>query len=69
MRPLVGPVTTIISFQNGVLKDQYLRAAFDASQLMGGVGYVATTIEQPGVIRQSTCSWWDCPERRQRCAR
>ena len=53
MRPLVGPATTIISFQNGVLKDQYLRATFDASQLMGGVGYVATTIGQPGVIRQT----------------
>jgi 2-dehydropantoate 2-reductase len=53
MRPLVAPSTTIISFQNGVLKDQYLRAAFDASQLMGGVGYVATTIDQPGVIRQT----------------
>ena len=53
MRPLVAASTTIISFQNGVLKDQYLRAAFDASQLMGGVGYVATTIDQPGVIRQT----------------
>lgn len=53
MRQLVGPATTIISFQNGVLKDQYLRAAFDASQLLGGVGYVAATIEQPGVIRQT----------------
>src|SRR5690242_19298564 len=29
MRPMVGPGTTIISFQNGVLKDQYLRAAYD----------------------------------------
>ena len=53
IRPLVGPETTVISFQNGVLKDQYLRAAFDARQLMGGVGYVATTIESPGVIRQT----------------
>jgi 2-dehydropantoate 2-reductase len=43
----------VISFQNGVLKDQYLRAAFDERQLMGGVGYVATTIEAPGVIRQT----------------
>jgi 2-dehydropantoate 2-reductase len=51
--PLVGSGTTIISFQNGVLKDQYLRAAFDESQLMGGVGYVATTIDRPGVIRQT----------------
>ena len=27
MRPMVGPDTVIVSFQNGVLKDQYLRAA------------------------------------------
>lgn len=53
IRPMVGPETTIISLQNGVLKDQYLRAAFDEQQLMGGVGYVATTIEAPGVIRQT----------------
>src|SRR3954471_24657395 len=53
MRPMVGPQTTVISFQNGVLKDAYLRAAFPAQQLMGGVGYVATTIESPGVIRQT----------------
>lgn len=53
MRPMVGPQTTVISFQNGVLKDEALRAAFPAGQLMGGVGYVATTIEKPGVIRQT----------------
>lgn len=53
IRPMVGPETAIISFQNGVLKDQYLRAAFDAKQIMGGVGYVATTIDSPGVIRQT----------------
>ena len=53
IRPLVGPATTIISFQNGVLKDQYLSAAYDPAQIMGGVGYVATTIDRPGVIRQT----------------
>ena len=53
MRPMVGPDTAIVSFQNGVLKDQYLRAAFDERQVMGGVGYIATTIEAPGVIRQT----------------
>ena len=51
--PLVGPDTAIVSFQNGVLKDQYLRAAFSEHQLMGGVGYVATTISEPGVITQT----------------
>jgi 2-dehydropantoate 2-reductase len=53
IRPIVGPHTTVISFQNGVLKDQALRAAFAPQQLMGGVGYVATTIASPGVIRQT----------------
>jgi 2-dehydropantoate 2-reductase len=53
MRPMIGAGTTIISFQNGVLKDQYLRAAFDESRIMGGVGYIATTIDRPGVIRQT----------------
>lgn len=51
--PLVGPDTTIISFQNGVLKDDYLQAAYGPAQIMGGVGYVATTIDRPGVIRQT----------------
>ena len=51
--PMVGRRTTIISFQNGVLKDDYLRAAYDAARVMGGVGYVATTIDRPGVIRQT----------------
>ena len=41
MRPLVGSRTTIISLQNGVLKDGYLRAVYDESRIMGGVGYVA----------------------------
>ena len=53
MRPMVGPETAIISFQNGVLKDQYLRAAYDPAQIMGGVGYIAATIDRPGVIRQT----------------
>lgn len=53
LRPMVGPDTTIISFQNGVLKDEYLRAAYAEPKIMGGVGYVATTIDRPGVIRQT----------------
>ena len=53
IRPLIGPETALISFQNGVLKDQYLRAAYGESHIMGGVGYVATTIDRPGVIRQT----------------
>jgi 2-dehydropantoate 2-reductase len=53
IRPLMGPHTALISFQNGVLKDQALRAAYGDGAVMGGVGYVATTIDRPGVIRQT----------------
>lgn len=53
MAPLVGPGTAVVSFQNGVLKDRDLGAAFPAGQVMGGVCYVGATIERPGVIRQT----------------
>src|SRR6266850_5989580 len=53
IKPMVGPDTTLISFQNGVLKDGALRNAYGPTQIMGGVGYVATTIDRPGVIRQT----------------
>jgi 2-dehydropantoate 2-reductase len=51
--PIVGPRTTVISFQNGVLKDKYLADAFGTARIMGGVGYIASTIDRPGVIRQT----------------
>jgi len=53
VRPLIGPETAVISCQNGVLKDTYLRGAYPTQQIMGGVAYVATTIDRPGVIRQT----------------
>jgi 2-dehydropantoate 2-reductase len=53
LRPLVGPETTVVSFQNGVLKDTYLRAAFEESHVIGGVAYVAATVSEPGVIART----------------
>jgi 2-dehydropantoate 2-reductase len=53
IKPVVGPGTTLISFQNGVLKDEALRTAYGPARIMGGVGYVATTLDRPGVIRQT----------------
>lgn len=53
IRPIVGPETCVISFQNGVLKDRYLREAFGDSRIMGGVAYMGTAIDRPGVIRQT----------------
>src|SRR5262249_40530034 len=51
--PIVGPHTAIISLQNGVQKDDMLRAVFGDTHVMGGVGYMATTVARPGVIAQT----------------
>jgi 2-dehydropantoate 2-reductase len=53
IRPLVGLETALVSFQNGVLNDSYLRAAYDEAHVIGGVGYVATTISRPRVIART----------------
>ena len=53
IKPIVGPQTVIISFQNGVLKDDYLTRAFGTERIMGGVCYVATSIARPGVIHRT----------------
>lgn len=50
MAPIVGFETAVISFQNGVQKDDMLQRAFGERHVMGGVGYIATTIARPGVI-------------------
>ncbi|MFM1990042.1 MAG: hypothetical protein RJA99_2999 [Pseudomonadota bacterium] len=52
-RALMGPASAIVSFQNGVTKDEPLIEAFGADRVMGGVGYIAATIESPGTIRQT----------------
>jgi 2-dehydropantoate 2-reductase len=53
IKPLLGPDTGVISLQNGVIKDDILRRVLGDAAVMGGVGYVATTISRPGVIRQT----------------
>jgi 2-dehydropantoate 2-reductase len=51
--PVMGPDTAVISFQNGVQKDDMLRPILGAPAIMGGVAYVATAIARPGVIGQT----------------
>jgi len=53
VKPIVGPDTAVLSLQNGVIKDDILRREFGEQAVMGGVGYVATHIARPGVIRQT----------------
>lgn len=52
VKPLVAPHTAVLSLQNGVIKDDILRAELGTAAVMGGVGYVATHISRPGVILQ-----------------
>ncbi len=51
--PMIGPATAVVSFQNGVLKEDQLTAAFGADRVLGGVAYIATTVSEPGVITKT----------------
>jgi 2-dehydropantoate 2-reductase len=53
LRPLMQSETAVISFQNGVQKDDMLRPIVGEKALVGGVAYVGTTIGRPGVIVQT----------------
>jgi len=53
IRPLIGDDTAVVSFQNGVMKDDILKEALGAKHVIGGVCYIAATIAEPGVIRHT----------------
>lgn len=53
LRPIAECGAAIISFQNGVQKDDILRKYVPADSVMGGVGYIAAAISEPGVIRHT----------------
>lgn len=51
--PLLGPNTGVVSFQNGVQKDEVLRHILGDHAVMSGVCYIAAAIAQPGVIKHT----------------
>jgi 2-dehydropantoate 2-reductase len=53
LRPIVGPDTVIIPFQNGVESISRLRAFYPEKAVMGGSAYIATRIKAPGVIEHT----------------
>jgi len=53
IRPLIGPHTAVVSFQNSVVKDDILRSLIPPANLIGGVGYIAASIAKPGVVRHA----------------
>ncbi len=53
IKPLIGPNTAVITFQNGIDAHERLLPILGAGAVMGGVAQVSATIEKPGVVRQT----------------
>jgi 2-dehydropantoate 2-reductase len=52
-RPLVGPRTAVVSFQNGVIAAETIARVYGKERTLGGVAQIAAVIEAPGVIRHT----------------
>lgn len=52
-KPLVGPNTRVITLQNGVDSVERVAPIIGTDQTIGGVTYVVSVIERPGVIKQT----------------
>ena len=52
-KPLIGPNTVAVSFQNGVVAVDTLLPILGNEHVMGGVSNIAALIEEPGVIRHN----------------
>lgn len=50
IKPLIGADTMVISLQNGVSKDETISEAVGAAAVVGGVSYISSGIDAPGVI-------------------
>jgi 2-dehydropantoate 2-reductase len=50
IKPLVRPGTAVVSFQNGVSKDEVLTRVLGRDAVIGGVGQIGVVIASPGVI-------------------
>lgn len=53
IKPLIGPNTAVITFQNGIDAPERLVPILGAGAVMGGVAQISATIAEPGVIRQT----------------
>ena len=53
-RPLLGPNSRLITFQNGIDSVDRLSGVLGADRVVGGAAYIATVIASPGVIKHSS---------------
>lgn len=51
--PIVGPETTVVSFQNGVDAVDIFTNRIGREHVIGGIAHIAAVIERPGVIRHN----------------
>jgi 2-dehydropantoate 2-reductase len=50
IKPVIGPATGVLSIQNGVDNEDKIARIVGAGHVLGGVAYVFSHIEEPGVI-------------------
>ena len=50
IKPVIGPATGVLSIQNGVDNEDKIARIIGAGHVLGGVAYVFSHIEEPGVI-------------------
>lgn len=53
-KPLIGPNTRVITFQNGVDSVERVGAVIGAEKAVCGIAYIATVIAEPGVIKHTS---------------
>lgn len=53
IRPLIGPDTGVVTFQNGITGPEVLARKLGPEHVIGGVAKIAAVIAEPGVIRHT----------------
>jgi len=53
-RPLVGPNTRLITFQNGIDSVERISGVLGADRTVGGIAYIASNLVAPGHIKQTS---------------
>ena len=53
IRPLIGPDTGVVTFQNGITGTAALAEKLGAEHVLGGVARISAIIAEPGVIRHN----------------
>jgi 2-dehydropantoate 2-reductase len=53
VRPLIGPDTGVVTFQNGITGPEVLAGKLGAEHVLGGVARISAIIAEPGVVRHT----------------